>query len=117
MTALDHDHHEEATEEGNDDLKREHLDVELDESEPSGGLEGLPGLDEYRAAGATGLEIKVAEDAAAVEGNNGLLVLGEKGGFNAGQGDRRREKDGQSDEDGCQRNGKKGKGIVGSLGG
>lgn len=115
VRALDHDQHGKATKDSNGDLKREHLDVELDKPESGGRLEGLPGLDEHRAAGATGLEVVVAENAAAVEGNNSLLVFGEESSFNAGQGDRRREKDRQSDEDGGQRDGKKGEGVVSSL--
>lgn len=115
MRVLHQDQHGKTAEDGNGHLEREHLDVELDEPEPGSGFEGLPGLDEHSAAGTTGLEIKVAEDAAAVEGNNGLLVLGKEGSLNAGQGDRRRKKDGQSDEDSSQRDGEKGEGVVGSL--
>lgn len=112
---LHQDQHGKTTDDGNGHLQREHLDVELDEPEPGGGLEGLPGLDEHSATGTTGLKIKVASDAAAVKGNNGLLVLGKEGSFNAGQGDRRRKKDGQSDEDGSQRDGEKGESVVSSL--
>lgn len=115
IRVLHQDQHGKTAEDGNGHLQREHLDVKLDEPEPCGGLERLPGFDEHSAAGTTGLEIKVADDAAAVEGYNGLLILGEKGSFNAGQGDRRRKKDGQSDEDRSQRDREKGEGVVCSL--
>lgn len=116
MNILKQDEHGKTTEKSDHDLKGEHLDVKLNESEPGSRLERLPGLDKDRAASATGLEVELAEDSAAVEGNDGLLVLREESGFNTGQGDGGGKKDRKSDEDAGQRDGEQGKGVVCSVG-
>lgn len=85
--------------EGDGDLSQDHLDVDLDQAKAGRAVEGAPGLDEEGTGAATSGGIDVAHDGLTVEWHNGLLVFGEKGGFDAGQSDGCREEDGKSDEE------------------
>lgn len=113
--ALHEERHEDNAAKADEDLETEHLSVELDEPESSGGLERLPGLQKDGATCATSLKVEVTEDKATVEGNDSLLVLRKESCLNAGQSDRRREENGQCNEDGGQRDRQQSEHPVGSV--
>lgn len=81
-----------------DDLESEDLDVELDEADTSGPVEGLPRIEHADTSSATdnlGLDF-TAEGT--VEGDDSLVFFWEHGCLDTGQGDLGREDDGEDDE-------------------
>ena len=83
---------------GGEDLEGDDLDVELDEADPRGPVEGLPGIEHADASAAAddgGLESTAK---APVEGDDGFVFLGQHRCLHAGQGDLGGEDDGEDDE-------------------
>ena len=87
---------------GGDDLEGDDFEIELDEADAGGPVEGFPGVEHGDAAAAAddgGLD-SAAE--AAVEGDDGFVFLWEHRCLHAGQGDLGGEDDGEDDEESHQ---------------
>lgn len=92
----EHDVH---ADEEDSQLRHDQLDVQFHQPKTGSAVEGSPGLDEERTAGAADGRVDVVgDDGLAVEGDEGGFVFGEEGGFEAGEGDGGREEDGKGDE-------------------
>ena len=85
-----------------EDLKSNDLDVELDEPDPGGPVERLPRIEHADTATAAHDRRLDSPAEAAVEGDDGLVFLGQHRGLHAGQGDLGGEDDGEDDEQGDQ---------------
>ena len=81
-----------------EDLEGDDLDVEFDEADPGGPVEGLPGIEHAHASAAAddgGLDSTAK---APVEGDDGFVLLWKHRCLHTGQGHLGREDDGEDDE-------------------
>lgn len=83
-------------------LERDDLDVELDEPDPSGPVERLPGIEHADASAAADDRRLDPTAEAPVEGDDGFIFLGQHRCLHTGQGDLGGEDDGEDDEQGDQ---------------